>query len=209
MVIYKIKDKKMNFLTTNMAQATTMTSREIAELTGKRHDHVMRDITAMLTQLHGDGGVPKFGDTYTNEQNGQTYPMFALPYEETVCLLTGYDAKARMAVIKRWQELEKPKQKTRVELARENLALEVEIEAKALQIENLSTALDTLKDWSSILKIAKLNKVSEKTMSWHKLKAASETLGFVVKKAESPRFGFQNLYHSAAFKYCYPHLKSI
>ena len=102
----------------------TMTSREIAELTGKQHAHVMRDIRLMLVELHGEGGVSRFGDTpfnpelvgergvlkfqdtYLNPQNGQTYPIFSLPWNETTCLMTGYDAKARMAVIKRWKELE-------------------------------------------------------------------------------------------------------
>jgi hypothetical protein len=83
----------------------TMTSREIAELTEKQHSHVMRDITTMLEALEKDvstfGGI--FLDAYKREQ-----PMFRLPYDETICLLTGYDVKARMKVIKRWQELEQP-----------------------------------------------------------------------------------------------------
>lgn len=51
----------------------TVSSREIAELTGKRHDHVMRDIR----RAHRTAwcwGLPKFWDTYRNEQNGQLYP---------------------------------------------------------------------------------------------------------------------------------------
>jgi phage regulator Rha-like protein len=35
-----------------ITQALTMTSREIAELTGKRHDNVLRDIKNMITQLY-------------------------------------------------------------------------------------------------------------------------------------------------------------
>lgn len=60
-----------------------MSSREIAELTGKRHDHMMRDIRAMLVDLNSEGGVPSFGDTHTNDQNGQFYPIFRLPKRGT------------------------------------------------------------------------------------------------------------------------------
>ena len=46
----------------------TMSSREIAELTGKRHKHVMRDIRALIEQ--GAIGQSNFGlSTYTNSQN--------------------------------------------------------------------------------------------------------------------------------------------
>lgn len=81
----------------------TMTSKEIADLTGKEHRHVKRDIENMLKTLEKD--VSSFGhiylDSYQREQAG-----YKLPYDETICLLTGYDVRARMAVIKRWKELE-------------------------------------------------------------------------------------------------------
>lgn len=79
---------------------------EISELTGKRHDHVMRDEQKMLVELHGEGGVRKFGGTCRNEQNGQIYPLFDLPKRETLILVSGYNLKMRAAIIDRWQELE-------------------------------------------------------------------------------------------------------
>lgn len=84
----------------------TMSSREIAELTGKRHDHVMRDIRTMLVELHGEEGIHSFGDTHTNEQNGQTYPIYRLPKRETMILVSGYSVQMRAKIIDRWQELE-------------------------------------------------------------------------------------------------------
>lgn len=84
----------------------TMSSREIADIAEKRHDHVMRDIRVMLTELHGEGGVPKFGDTCTHEQNGQKYPIYRLPKRETLILVSGYSVAMRAKIIDRWQELE-------------------------------------------------------------------------------------------------------
>lgn len=84
--------------------AVTMSSREIAELTNKRHDHVVRDIEKMLVDV-GEG-VPKFGDTYTNEQNGQEYRCYNLPKDLTITLVAGYRSDLRLKIVRRWMELE-------------------------------------------------------------------------------------------------------
>ena len=83
----------------------TMPSREIAALTSKRHDHVMRDARAMLAELHGDGAVPKFGGSYIG-QDGTTRPCLHLPKRETLILVSGYNVGMRATIIDRWQELE-------------------------------------------------------------------------------------------------------
>lgn len=96
-----------------MANVTTtgnilkMTSREISEITGKQHGHVMRDIEMMLEQLgEGTDGYIQF---WIHPQNGQEYREYALDREHTECLVTGYSAALRMKVIKRLHELEEQK----------------------------------------------------------------------------------------------------
>lgn len=93
----------MTAIQTVPAAQLSMTSREIAELTGKAHGDVLRDIRNMLDSLQIDQS--SFADIYSDSY-GRPQRAFKLPYDETVCLLTGYDVKARMAVIKRWRELE-------------------------------------------------------------------------------------------------------
>lgn len=81
----------------------TMSSREIAELAGKKHQHVKRDIETMLGQLNED--VSNFGQTYTDSQN-RRQTEYRLDRYHTEVLVTGYDTRRRAAVIKRWYELE-------------------------------------------------------------------------------------------------------
>jgi phage regulator Rha-like protein len=81
----------------------TMSSREIAELTGKRHDHVMRDIRAMCEQMEIDS--TQFWGEY-QDSTGRTLSCFELDRYHTEVLVTGYDVKRRAAVIKRWYDLE-------------------------------------------------------------------------------------------------------
>ena len=81
----------------------TMSSREIATLTGKKHYHVVRDIEILAAQLEVD--VSKFGGIYTDSQNRQQ-TEYLLDKDTCLCLVAGYNAKLRMAIIKRWQELE-------------------------------------------------------------------------------------------------------
>ena len=57
---------------TSLQNTPTMSSREIAELCDKRHDHVCRDIENLNLE-YGKLSLPKVGETpYTHEQNGQT-----------------------------------------------------------------------------------------------------------------------------------------
>ncbi|EOD54142.1 Rha family transcriptional regulator [Aeromonas molluscorum] len=62
-------------LTTTTNTSLTMTNIEIAELVGKRHDNVMRDIRAMLLELHGAGGDLRFEETHQNKQNEKPYEI--------------------------------------------------------------------------------------------------------------------------------------
>lgn len=82
----------------------TMTSREVAELTGKRHDHVLRDIDNLLKTLSPELGTG-FSMTYEGDP-AHGYRYFILDRDSSYCLVAGYDANARMRIIKRWQELE-------------------------------------------------------------------------------------------------------
>lgn len=82
-----------------------MSSVEIAQRTGKRHDHVLRDIREMLDELYPEGGAPKFGGSYLSEQN-KPQPCFNLPKRECIILASGYSVNLRAAIIDRWQELE-------------------------------------------------------------------------------------------------------
>ena len=63
--------------------------------------------------------------------------------------------------------------------------IEEQTEKKLLLNENnnLKTALDTLNDWASIIRVAKFNKKSEKLFSWKVLKSKSKELGFEIKIA--------------------------
>lgn len=79
-----------------------MTSLEIAEMTGKQHGHVMRDIDREIGKL----GEPqsKFGAGYLDAQ-GQQRPCYALPGEYLLFIASAYDAKLRMQIIRHWSGL--------------------------------------------------------------------------------------------------------
>jgi hypothetical protein len=81
-----------------------MSSLEIAKLTGKRHDNVVRDIDKLTKDISSDLRTGFKSSTYIN--NGRSYRCYELDKDSTLCLLAGYDANARMKIIKRWQELE-------------------------------------------------------------------------------------------------------
>ena len=88
------------------SEVKTMSSREIAQLCQKRHDNVCNDIR-ILNETYEKMGLLKIKDTlYTNEQNGQQYREYLLTKEQSIDLVTGYNRELRIAINRRWQELE-------------------------------------------------------------------------------------------------------
>ena len=83
-------------------QHPTMTSREIAELTGSTHDAVLKTIRRLIIE-----GVVSGNETpYKHPQNSQTYTEFLLTFRDTMVVVSGYSAELRAKIIDRWQELE-------------------------------------------------------------------------------------------------------
>jgi len=85
----------------------SLTTIEIAERTGKRHDNVLVDTRKILIELYGVGGILKFQETYRNSQNDQEYQCFRLPKREVMILVTGYSIPLRAGIIDRLEQLEK------------------------------------------------------------------------------------------------------
>lgn len=80
-----------------------MSSREIAELTGKRHDNVH----AICMTLKLAGVCPEIKETtYTHEQNKQTYYEFWLSKRDSLVLVARLSPEFTATIIDRWQELE-------------------------------------------------------------------------------------------------------
>ncbi|MFT9072142.1 MAG: phage regulatory protein/antirepressor Ant [Gluconobacter potus] len=84
--------------------APTMSSREIAKLTGKKNFHINRDIRKMLTE--NDLEEKGYIQTWMDPQNGQKYEEYALPRDLTYTLIAGYRSDLRLKIVRRWMELE-------------------------------------------------------------------------------------------------------
>lgn len=97
-------------ITKENTSALTMGSREIANLCGKGHRHVVRDIEVMFEQL----GINSKGyaQIWTHPQNGQSYREFMLPKNLTFTLVSGYNVILRKRIIDRWLELENQQKPT-------------------------------------------------------------------------------------------------
>lgn len=82
----------------------TMSSRELADFTGKDISHIHRDIREMMAALIKDDPDT---DHLPEDKDVRGYTLcFHLNRELTDTLLTGYSVVLRRRVIRRWQELE-------------------------------------------------------------------------------------------------------
>ena len=89
---------------TSIHETDKMNSLQIAEITGKRHDAVLRDIRNLLQQ----GIAPhNFVESTYEDANQRNRPCYYLTKKGCLILASGYDAKLREKIIDRWEQLER------------------------------------------------------------------------------------------------------
>jgi phage regulator Rha-like protein len=128
----------------------TMTSLEIAELTGKQHKHVMEAIRRMEPAWENVCGSNfRLTSRTIVQPNGGTreVPCYQLTKTECLYIATKFNDEARARLLLRWQELELQEQERRQQLClpspKKILALADEIIGEGLRLVN-AEAEDTL-----------------------------------------------------------------
>lgn len=81
----------------------TMTSLEISEVTGKQHQHILRDIDGLIEQ---GLDASNFGLTSYIDKSNREQRMYRLTKKGCLILASGYNALLRERIINRWKELE-------------------------------------------------------------------------------------------------------
>ena len=112
-----VKVQELDLLPMRNTDVKTMSSLEIAELTGKAHKNVMRDIDKLINELGDElktepielGGQLKIEpSSYINQQN-KKQPCYSLDRESALLVTSGYSAALRLKIIRRLDELESAK----------------------------------------------------------------------------------------------------
>lgn len=99
----------------DIVRKETMTSLEIAEVTGKQHAHIMRDIRKLLEQgvSESNFGLTSYRQAQPNG-GSKDVPMYQLTKKGCLILVSGYDALLREKIINRWEELENQVRKSEI-----------------------------------------------------------------------------------------------
>lgn len=94
----------------------TMSSVEIAVMTGKRHCDVMRSIRAMEPAWEKINGR-KFALVEYTDSKGEQRPMYLLDCYECMYIATKFNDEARAKLVLRWAELEEEARRKQAETA--------------------------------------------------------------------------------------------
>ena len=193
----------------------TMSSREIATLCDKRHDHVLRDIDN-LNETYGQIPLPKVGEGYYTAPNtgNQQHREYLLTKEQCIDLITGYRADLRIKINRRWQELEQANTPTDPLLMIAHMAQQAYetkilaqqvahrqdiIEHTVKEIQAKQEALTDSSNFFSVLAFANLHEIglTNGKLSALSRKAGkySEKLGMSVGTISDPRWGRVKTYH--------------
>lgn len=133
-----------------------MTSLQIAEITGKPHNDVMKAIRKMepaWQKVQGGNFSLMQEEVETNNGGHKMRPYYSLNKEECLYIATKFNDEARAKLIKRWKELEEQHQKPSVP---QNYLEALKSLVKAEE-EKQQLALENKQQQATILTISKEN----------------------------------------------------
>lgn len=156
-----------------------MTSLDIAEVTGKTHAHVLRDIRNMEPAWEKECGA-KFGRTSETIKmpNGgvRMIPVFSLTKTESLYVATKFNDEARARLVKRWYELEC--QHLGVKVPEQKLLVtEQEIVAKSDEIRRSKISTENM-DADGCMTVSQIAEMMEMTVKELNKRLVSEGVQF-------------------------------
>ena len=92
----------------NIENRNTLTSLDIAEITGKDHKSILRDIRDEIDKLGEERGRLIFVPTEYTDNFNRKQPAFLLNYKGVLQLGARYSAETRFKLIEKIEELKKP-----------------------------------------------------------------------------------------------------
>ncbi|AYL71631.1 Rha family transcriptional regulator [Citrobacter freundii] len=168
---------------------TKMSSREIANLTGKQHKNVMADCRSMFESLNLQSA--EFSADYQDDK-GRTYQEYWLDQDLTMTLMMGYSIPLRHKVATRWRQLESGEalpQKSASHLPeyRRARAIKMEVEAISLALSFMPKLSDVAKQTAMAravndaagIELLPLPKIEE---HYHSASEVGEMLGVSAQK---------------------------
>ena len=132
----QLKTMNPNIIIQSQLTPQTMTSLEIAELTGKQHKDLMRAIRKMEPAWEKVNGR-KFALVEYRDKKGELRPCYQLTKTECLYIATKFNDEARAKLVLRWQELELAEQERRQQQSRQQYPLPHVFSSLALMCPSL------------------------------------------------------------------------
>lgn len=189
----------MNMLAQPNTNIKSMSTREVANMSGKKHSHVIRDASKVIDQIIDD---PNLDDPcfYMDFDARGYITEIHMDRNLTLCLVSGYSVPLRMAIIKRWDELEQKSAQPQITTPQDYLsalkALVVSEEQKQLAIQERDHAIATKAEIGSRREATAMGRLSAKVKEVEKLKTQLDSsTGFAtIKKVQSLTGGTYDTY---------------
>lgn len=179
----------------------TMTSLEIADLVGARHDNVKRTIERLAER--GIIAFPPLEEKVETGGRPTSWYVFIAPEgkRDSIVVVAQLSPEFTARLVDRWQELEgMQKPKTRLELAKEQVRLIEALERKEREVETLKITLDESKQWASV---KRMEAKHLRRFDWRLLKAHSMENDIDIQTVFDANYGKVNSYRADVWQAVY------